>query len=334
MGATVTTGKRAAAFRTHFGNTSIYVLFEQTYEKNCHPHTPNWGCCAIGDIAAVMERIFAYASSCEGGMLQGRGGQIAPEGYIRGWLQELFAPIEFEDRTIRIERGNGSLYDTIPPEVFATVEKSLREIARGDLLDRLSAGESVELELYRDIDVILALYGRGKLQPWRIIRHFSGRSEPRCPELGYSPKPVARCTPERPDILRVDEENRLLRRADGSWYCAGWAYSVIGDFVRDLWKVELNEPGTYAGRIRAYRDAVHNAPPLPLSGVTVKVDSTATTNSYHRRSIDDFAREYPVTATATGFEVQPTTDNLYRLTILPDECTSWAIPAAAAPSLF
>ncbi len=127
MGATVTTGKRATAFRAPSG-TIIYVLFEATYEKNCHPHTPHWGCCAIGDIAAVMERIFAYGSNSEGGMLQGRSGRITPEGYIRGWLQELSAPIEFSDRTIQIQRGKGSLYDPIPPEALAAVGKSLIEM--------------------------------------------------------------------------------------------------------------------------------------------------------------------------------------------------------------
>lgn len=77
MGATVTTGKRAAAFKAPSGQ-NFYVLFEETYEKNCTPHTPHWNCILFGDLIAAMERIFRHASACEGGMLQGRGGSITP----------------------------------------------------------------------------------------------------------------------------------------------------------------------------------------------------------------------------------------------------------------
>ena len=37
MGATVLTGKRAAAFQTVDGDW-MFALFERTYEKNCYPH--------------------------------------------------------------------------------------------------------------------------------------------------------------------------------------------------------------------------------------------------------------------------------------------------------
>jgi len=53
MGATVTTGKRAAAFTAPSGQ-NIYVLFEQTYEKNCTPHSPHWNCILFGDISAQL----------------------------------------------------------------------------------------------------------------------------------------------------------------------------------------------------------------------------------------------------------------------------------------
>ena len=97
MGATVSTGKLAAAFATAAGKI-IYVLFEQTYEKNCHPHRPEWSCTFIGSIEMAMKWIFLSASSCEGGMLQNRSGQITPEGYIAGWLKELASPVEFQDQ--------------------------------------------------------------------------------------------------------------------------------------------------------------------------------------------------------------------------------------------
>ncbi len=92
MGATVTVGKKVAAFKANNGKVG-YVLFEETYEKNCYPHTPHWSCVGLGYLDDVMTRIFARASSCEGGSLQGRGGYITPEGYISGWLNELAEPL-------------------------------------------------------------------------------------------------------------------------------------------------------------------------------------------------------------------------------------------------
>ena len=104
MGATVTTGKLAAAFQAPSGQ-NIYILFEETYEKNCTPHTPHWSCILFGNLSAAVERIFGHASGCEGGMLQGRGGSITPEGYIRGWLKELASPVAFPKETVALKIG-------------------------------------------------------------------------------------------------------------------------------------------------------------------------------------------------------------------------------------
>jgi hypothetical protein len=65
MGATVTMGKLAAAFKAPCGQ-NIYVLFEKTYEKNCTPHTPHWNCILFGDLIAAMARIFGHASVTSG----------------------------------------------------------------------------------------------------------------------------------------------------------------------------------------------------------------------------------------------------------------------------
>lgn len=81
MGSTVTTGKLAAAFKST-DDTVTFVLFEETYSKNCYPRTPKWCCWSIGNIGHVMKAIFSAASSCEGGMLQGSGGRyITPDVY-------------------------------------------------------------------------------------------------------------------------------------------------------------------------------------------------------------------------------------------------------------
>jgi hypothetical protein len=88
MGATVTTGKCAAAFRSNEGEL-LYILFERSYEKNCYPHTDHWSAFAFGTREEVLRRAFVGASDCCGGMLQSRSGDIKPENYIESWKQEL-----------------------------------------------------------------------------------------------------------------------------------------------------------------------------------------------------------------------------------------------------
>lgn len=84
MGATVVTGKAVAAFHHPTTGEVIYLAFEETYEKNCHPHTPRWDPRAIGTFEQVMKVLYGSAAACEGGMLQTRSGHTKPELYLKG----------------------------------------------------------------------------------------------------------------------------------------------------------------------------------------------------------------------------------------------------------
>lgn len=324
MGATVTTRKRAAAFKAPAGPI-IYVLFEETYEKNCPPHTPHWNCILFGDVSTAMERIFRYASACEGGMLQGRGGNITPEGYIRGWLKELAAPVPFPMQTVALKIGK-SMYDAIPEGTWPEVSERLGMIGRTEMRDRLAAGETIEISTF-DTDVMVPLYGsKGVSSPWRVLRDVP-TSMTRRTDLGYAPVPAEKFLVEVPEVLAIGNDERLLKRPDGSWYSAGWAYSIVGSFVSSLWQVEMREPGSYSKRIKAYRDAVNNASQVCLEDAKVAVDCTVALDDEHKsRWIADMRSNPGAIATANGFEIVPTKDLLWSLTGLPTECTSWVIP--------
>ena len=126
MGATITTGKRAAAFRTNAGDVR-YVLYEQTYCKNTYPHTPRWECGAIGSVEQVLRYVFRGAADCEGGMLRSQSGPLTPEGYIAGWLVELAAPRRIVDREIPLE---------VEDVVFNPVAAAQVVLARRQHIDR------------------------------------------------------------------------------------------------------------------------------------------------------------------------------------------------------
>lgn len=327
MGSTVTTGKLAAAFKASSGKT-IYVLFEQTYEKNVRPYVPSWACFFIGEIEQAMERIFLHASSCESGMLQNRNGQITPEGYIGAWLKELAAPAALADKRIGLKVGTGYRV-AIPQSGFEEANAILAGVGRQDIIAVLERGENVDLSLHADAEVIVALYGGMHLAPWRIIESYERPSgDVRHPELGYQPTKAQEVAISVPTFLKVDRENRLIQSDDGTFHCGGWEYSIVASFIAHAWEAELREPGSYRSRIKAYREAIKAAPQMP-SGMRVVVDESVPLESdYDRGDIADFRKQFAVTDTDRGFAIEVTEeeDLLWKLTHLPEACTSWVLP--------
>lgn len=327
MGATVTTGKLASAFKADNGNI-VYVLFEETYEKNCYPHTPHWSCFFIGGIDMAMKRIFLHASSCEGGMLQNRNGHITPEGYIAGWLKELSEPVIFHDCNFELKVGK-SFYSALPAESMEMIAKVLTDIGRQDVLNVLTSGEQQDVSLYRDTDLIVALYNGMNIGPWRIIKESQAPIRGvRYVSLGYSPTAAKNVTVNIPAFLKIDGENRLIQNADGTWSCDGWEYSVISGYVSRLWESEMQEPGSYRKRIKTFRDAIKAAPQMP-EGMKVAVDLTIPLESkYQQQNVQELPNLYPTVKTDAGYElvVVQDPDMLWKLTNLPESCTKWISP--------
>lgn len=332
MSSTVTTGRCAGAFRAPSGEI-VYVLFEQTYETNCSPHTPHWCCVGIGEIRDVMQRIFLFASDCEGGMLRNRSGRLAPENYLRSWMRELVHPYLMPDFGRDLVLGTG-FYNTVQQEEMAKARSALERIRRGDIADRLEKGEEIPVQLHQDAEIVIALYGPNAelLPPWLFIRNRPIWAEAdRRPGLGFKPSPGAAPASRftLPVVRAVGEEKRLIEQPDGSFQYAGCAYSIVSDFVENLWEEGLRSPKTCYQRIGAYRDVVRQAPTVDLESIRVIVDTTRLLESKHGRSgVELFLERYPVTKMETGFEVTPTSENLYHLSHLSPSEVRWLIPTA------
>lgn len=358
MGATVTTGRRAAAFRAPNG-APVYVLFEETYEKNVHPHRPSWSCIFIGHLADAIRAIFRYASGVEGGMLQLRGIRSTPENHLLAWFRELAKPIELADPVFSLGARHNNIYTTTNAdeidwyekkgkEKLAKQTKLLLDIGRADIVKKVETGEEVMISLYHDIDLVLALYGgwgKGQrlISPWRLIAgHERGNDANRNPELGYKPKASKSPLQTYPTVYRLEagvdqvaENSCFIKQEDGVLIESGWAYSVMEDFIGKLAEEEFIAPQTYAHRISTFRTMVEEAPRLPLECLKVVVDTTAVTEEWHTRNIKDFREKHKkTTATENGFEVMPTALNLYDCTRLPALATRWiyASTVPAAPS--
>lgn len=263
MGATVTCNKRIAAF--HHNGEIVYILFEETYEKNCHPHHPSWCAMAFGSIEVILERIFGLASACEGGSLQGRGGHITPEGYIAGWMKALAEPVEYSTTSMTtLEIGDGiyMMQNARREEILEAVRRS------GDVeaFDALSNG----LRVYRQVTspVVFEIMKLG-IRPWEIDIKIGNCITGIASTLAYRPAPSP-TTSEPVKAYRLSfDKNTVFQQVGNQWKCFGWDYSFMGTYIRELWQTELQYPGSYKSLIKARRAACESAAVFAVSAEVV-----------------------------------------------------------------
>lgn len=329
MGSTVSTGKLVGAFRASNGQP-CYVMFEQTYSKNCHPHTPRWGAQVIGDLESILKTIFASAASCEGGMLQGTGGRhISPETYIAGWLKELGNPVSMADREIELKVAD-SYQSPIAQGDFERVKAQVLALGAQDTVSALEAGETVVVSLHRDSEILSAIYDGRHAGAWRVIpAHDTPTNGIRDAALGYNPQKSKTFEVAVPGFKKIHEgdSNILVQGTDGDWNCAGWAYSIIGDYVTGLWQAEMSEPGSYRARVKAYRSAVEGAPCIPDRGVKVVVDTSVPLKNYEQSNVEGTLKKVAHTRVGNElhFNVPKDQEEIYFVTRLPSACTKWVI---------
>jgi len=262
MGSTVTTKKLVLGFQTAQGLR--FAAMERTYEKNVHPHTPRWGCIAIGSAEEVLRVILTYASYCEGGMLQTRSGGILPERYLSGWYRTFkqVRPLAMETVLVSLPASH---------EGFGLTLATLHQRNRADLVAALEAG-TFSLSLHDDFELISAIYGPGKaVSPWRIIPESAGVYGDMQPaDIALRP-PIERPeTYANPPVLSVKKyEDFLLYSLDGSpWARVSSVYGLVEELIRGpLTELEVAQPGYIEVHLPGYREQARTAESLgdPLS---------------------------------------------------------------------
>lgn len=328
MGATVTTGKLACAYKCAAGNT-IYILFEETYEKNCYPHTPRWSCVYYGYLEGALEAIFKISSCAEGGILQTRKGHTKPETYLQGWLKEMAFPAVFNgNQSVTLKIGKG--YDMqIPEDQTGDFYKVLHQFGHSGIVELFRQHGSVTLSLMHDAAVFAAAFGNGScLGPGRFMRASSTYLHfPRSEALGYRPK-TKKTLIAVPSFLRLpDNECVLVKQEDGTWKCEGWAYSIVGSFIASLWREEHKNPGAWTNIVN-FRKAITDAP-IAQPGTIVRVNSRdPELATYHIRLLDELKATGALKQVGTDYvmELPTARDLLWKLTSLPSSATSWITP--------
>lgn len=286
MGATITTGKCAAAFVSNEGKV-LYILFEQHYEKNVYPHTPKWSAFAFGTREQVLKRIFLGAADCCGGMLQSRAGEIKPENYVESWKLELNRPMRMRDVVVNL-RFDDSWRARLPSSAKDKVYAALDSVGYASCIEKIEGG-GMQASLYDDTLLLLTIYGvDGVVAPWCAFDHA---------DIGSLHQEVqtVRNTPVREAELpsvrcyAIDRDIRLVAGDDGEWRDGEWSYSALSGFVRGpALERELAHPGYAKAAIPRVRAALAAALPLPgETRITVRRD--ACTHDYQRRDVDALA---------------------------------------------
>ena len=329
MGATIITGKIAAAYKDASG-VIWYSLYEETYQKRDYPHIPKWECIYFGALEGAIEKIFKYGSVCEGGLLRSRSGALLPENYISSWLNELANPVQYEPGDITLQISD-SWSASIPKTQADASYAILHRFGYDGIVGVLKEGQAHQLSMQHDAPVIAALYGNASgLHPCRVISH--------APVHGVRDATLGRATGKKakgqatmiPNVLRVTESGGWLleQQLDGTWRYGGSANSIVAGFVCSIWQNELISPKSYMTAIKALREAAKTANLIPR-GTKVVVDATVEfEDKWGRETVEKLPDGIPVTRTSTGYEFEVPLDSskIHSVLSLPRESAQWVIP--------
>lgn len=267
MGATILTGKHAAAFMRADG-TVIYALFERTYEANCFPHEPRWHCQAIGTYEDAVHAITRAMNSCESQGLQAPNAMILPEKLLASWYKHLAKATTLPDIVIVVGGAGRSELSEAQRRCAVAV---LLDMERADLAEKLIEG-SLAVNLYADIEVVLRLFGvSGALRPWQALGYddINSLPAPGLP-LRFVPSKGALNSVADPkhDVLRIGQHHVLVREQGDKWKCWGYQYSAVQRFMAVHCRpLELAKPLSSVRAIEHFRELCRSAE--PTAGDTV-----------------------------------------------------------------
>lgn len=328
MGSTYSVGKKAAAIVGPDG-TIFYVLFEQTYESNVHPHNPHWCAIGFGTAADCMARIVKGSSACEGGALKGRGGNITPSIYIRQWREALANPVEFSGNEVTGEFGDG-VYK-IENEKREAVAAILARHGHGGIV-----GNKVTIDVRQQPQLFVEIQGEVGMV-WRFIDRNRATAIP-ASWAAYAP------AADKVDVPHVDvfclspeKQNWDLEhwiRLDGALEHTGWEYSTIGRLIhRIAIDAERKAPGSAEYAIRKIREFVKNKRQFSMDQ-RIKVDPGKIKDDWRKPQFRDLARKLALSedeTIETTFRKARAAGAEYQLCGMPDEAVEFLdLPGAAS----
>lgn len=326
MGSTVTCDRMVSTFISDLGSR-FYVLWEETYEKNCYPHTPHWCCVGIGTAAEMIERVFYMGSICEGGMLQRRGGNLTPEGYIGSWLSAMAQPFAQREAEISLTVSEAKYTMEVPAARKDDLVTVLRANGSSSLANALEDANKTRGLLSTHAEGLIAAYRDGILSAWQILPDYR---RPRTGEERVATECGIKLDSRRkgdlpaPQVVRVDGAwNVLERDAQDVWRSTGPVHGRVAGYVTSLGRGGA-APANYKAMIGAYRTAMDTSPILVEAVVHLDpAERSADDIKYASDHWNDLVTGAGAVATGAGFKVSYRADNAYDLCRF--RCAAWSV---------
>ena len=294
MGATVTVGKRVAAYRDAAGQP-IYILSENTYEKNVYPHTPRWNVIGFGRLDAMLDRIFVYASYACGGLLQGRGGAIDPTTYVAGWLREMAAPHAFEKQETHLTLQENGMHGVLHTEDAQETQETLvalRQAGYPAIAEELASGRRVTFSFKMDAGALAAI--ATTCPAWRFVTVQQGDA-PVVADLAHHPKKSASPPPETPFpyVYQLGGPgghpwlDQVVSRTSQGLHIEEGGYNLLQHFVASYGPTERAYPGHFREAYKDFKARLEALPLLPNETI-LRVDPARAEGSW-RHAADQLA---------------------------------------------
>jgi len=325
MGATVTCDKAVSAMKAADGHV-YYALHESTYEKNVTPYRPSWECFYFGRLEGAIERIFYAAASCEGGMLQTRKGWTTPEAYLSAWMKAFATPRVLY--LVHAELRSGDSYmASVPSDHLTEVVEALTTAGLTTAASELEAGQTIRVNLASFAGLLAEFVAKKYVSVYRTFNFTPCLHAAADDAFAYTPALAKRVIIDTPAIYKLTGEELVMCDTSGAWRSAGWAYEIVANYTKSIWRSELSAPGGYRRQIKAYREAVKSAPPAP-AGVSARITTRPDDPPYVASLKRDFAAKHAVIPLPDGFATPLTPDNADELCRFDRKSVQWFLPTA------
>jgi hypothetical protein len=293
MGSTVTVAKQVATYSDARGR-DFFLLLEQTYEKNCYPHTPRWGAIAFGEIETVLARIFDGAKYTVGGLLQGPSGAILPESYVSSWLKELKSPYVLNvDKLVHLQLKDITSFftgETPESEKRETFLLELEQAGFSAKANEIRTTGSAWVDVYQEADAVTVFCRFAAT--WHVFDQ-KNLSSAILEDGGYNPKK----SKDRPNIrmpgcYKVKDEygdvTYIDMNDDGDMTFLGSYFAVVEKFTTEYVHQELTNPGYFTTLILALRQHLENVSE-DVSGLVLSFDPGKVKATYWQEQVDQVA---------------------------------------------
>ncbi len=283
MSYTISSSRKVLAFKND--GIIYYILVEKTADSSLHPRKFHWSVVYFGEYDGAIKTIFDLAANCEGGMMKTPSGDILPEKYIRSWMLAMNKPLSVTDISGEISSKEFKK-DTIFPDSlesekqfeqdwdklllflknnYNTVYNQLTK--NGEMTSVYDTSAHCYYDLPQHPKILLFIKNLQSMKNkgfWRFMHVYErtikdAECEPCDPSL-ITKEASTTLSYTVPKILKIKNSENLLISEDGiNYHCEGWRYQVIGNFVKDIWKINGKYVKNYRELIEGFREEIISA---------------------------------------------------------------------------